>query len=151
MLGNRTNDQWIAQYSSRHQHPVNRICHSFGIPMIAIYLRGPWQLTQYYIAEEHPVPPDPHHRLSRVRSRDGTVLAVTCRRFFDDLSMEGTGRTWDGRLLNWDARVHGRACFTFANLVDFSGLILSTGYYCLRECCLGYSYCFSDQSISYLR
>jgi len=38
MLGNRTNEQWIAQYSSSHQHPVNRICHSFGIPMIALSL-----------------------------------------------------------------------------------------------------------------
>ena len=38
MLGNRSNEQWIAQYSSSHQHPVNRICHSFGIPMIALSL-----------------------------------------------------------------------------------------------------------------
>jgi uncharacterized membrane protein YGL010W len=34
MLGNRTNEQWIAQYSSSHQHPVNRICHTLGIPTI---------------------------------------------------------------------------------------------------------------------
>src|SRR6516164_4607169 len=27
---------WIAQYSSSHQHPVNRTLHTFGIPMIAI-------------------------------------------------------------------------------------------------------------------
>src|SRR2546421_11350245 len=38
MLGNRTNEQWIAQYASSHQNPVNRICHSFGIPMIALSL-----------------------------------------------------------------------------------------------------------------
>jgi uncharacterized membrane protein YGL010W len=36
MLGGRTNEQWIAQYASSHQHPVNRICHTLGIPMIAI-------------------------------------------------------------------------------------------------------------------
>jgi len=47
--------------------------------------------------------------------------------------------------------VRGLACCTFANLADFSGLILSTGYCCLRECYLGYSYCFSDRSICYLR
>ena len=36
MLGNRTREQWIAQYSTSHQHPVNRLCHTFGIPTILI-------------------------------------------------------------------------------------------------------------------
>lgn len=36
MLGGRTNDQWIAQYAASHQHPVNRACHTFGIPLIAL-------------------------------------------------------------------------------------------------------------------
>src|SRR5919199_2379613 len=36
MLGNRTNDEWIAQYAESHQHPVNRFCHTIGIPMIAL-------------------------------------------------------------------------------------------------------------------
>lgn len=34
MLGNRTNEQWIAQYASSHQHPINRVCHTLGIPII---------------------------------------------------------------------------------------------------------------------
>jgi uncharacterized membrane protein YGL010W len=38
MMGNRTNEQWIAQYASSHTHPVNRFCHTVGIPMIAISL-----------------------------------------------------------------------------------------------------------------
>src|SRR5579862_4833544 len=38
MLGNRTSEQWIAQYSSSHQHRVNRLCHTFGIPTILISL-----------------------------------------------------------------------------------------------------------------
>jgi uncharacterized membrane protein YGL010W len=38
MMGGRSNEQWIAQYASSHQHPVNRICHSFGIPMIVASL-----------------------------------------------------------------------------------------------------------------
>ncbi len=37
-MGDRTSEQWIAQYASGHQNSVNRICHSFGIPMIAISL-----------------------------------------------------------------------------------------------------------------
>ena len=36
MLGNRTSDDWIAQYSASHQHPVNRACHTIGIPLIVI-------------------------------------------------------------------------------------------------------------------
>jgi uncharacterized membrane protein YGL010W len=38
MLGGKTNEQWIAQYSSSHQHPVNRLCHTLGIPMIVLSL-----------------------------------------------------------------------------------------------------------------
>lgn len=38
MLGGRPNSQWIAQYASSHQHPVNRFCHTLGIPLIVISL-----------------------------------------------------------------------------------------------------------------
>ena len=38
MLGSRTPDQWIAQYSASHQHPLNRACHTFGIPLIVVSL-----------------------------------------------------------------------------------------------------------------
>jgi uncharacterized membrane protein YGL010W len=36
MLGNRTSEQWIARYSSSHQHPINRLCHTLGIPLILV-------------------------------------------------------------------------------------------------------------------
>ena len=38
MLGNRSWEQWIAQYASSHQHPINRFCHTVGIPLIALSL-----------------------------------------------------------------------------------------------------------------
>jgi uncharacterized membrane protein YGL010W len=38
MLGNRTNEQWVAQYSTSHQHPINRLCHTLGIPAILLSL-----------------------------------------------------------------------------------------------------------------
>ncbi len=38
MFGNRSWDQWIDQYSRSHQHPVNRLCHTIGIPLIALSL-----------------------------------------------------------------------------------------------------------------
>ena len=36
MLGGRSWEQWIAQYSESHQNPVNRFCHTIGIPLIAL-------------------------------------------------------------------------------------------------------------------
>jgi uncharacterized membrane protein YGL010W len=45
-LGGRTWDEWIAQYATSHQHPVNRVCHTVGIPLIALsiplFLVGIW-------------------------------------------------------------------------------------------------------------
>ncbi len=38
MLGNRTSEQWIEQYASSHRHPVNRACHTLGIPTILLSL-----------------------------------------------------------------------------------------------------------------
>ncbi|HEX6644041.1 MAG TPA: DUF962 domain-containing protein [Gemmatimonadales bacterium] len=36
MLGNRPWSEWIARYSESHQHPFNRLCHTIGIPLIAL-------------------------------------------------------------------------------------------------------------------
>jgi uncharacterized membrane protein YGL010W len=36
VLGNRSWDDWIRQYSTSHQNSVNRACHTIGIPMIAL-------------------------------------------------------------------------------------------------------------------
>jgi uncharacterized membrane protein YGL010W len=36
LVGGRTSEQWIAQYATSHQHPVNRLCHTLGIPLIVI-------------------------------------------------------------------------------------------------------------------
>ncbi len=38
MMGGRTWEQWVSQYSSSHQNDVNRVCHTVGIPMIAVSL-----------------------------------------------------------------------------------------------------------------
>jgi uncharacterized membrane protein YGL010W len=40
MLGSRSNEQWVAQYAASHQHPVNRLCHTLGIPAILVSLVG---------------------------------------------------------------------------------------------------------------
>lgn len=36
MLGRRPMSEWIAQYGHSHEHPVNRWCHTIGIPLIAL-------------------------------------------------------------------------------------------------------------------
>ncbi len=36
MLGGLTSEQWIARYERSHQHPVNRVCHTCGIPAIFV-------------------------------------------------------------------------------------------------------------------
>jgi uncharacterized membrane protein YGL010W len=38
LMSTRTWDDWIAQYAKSHQNPVNRWCHTIGIPMIALSL-----------------------------------------------------------------------------------------------------------------
>jgi len=54
MLGNRTSDQWIAQYSTSHQHPVNRLCHTIGIPLIVLSL--PLFLASLFVHRLWPLP-----------------------------------------------------------------------------------------------
>ncbi len=36
MLGSKPMHQWVAEYAASHQHPVNRFCHTVGIPLIAV-------------------------------------------------------------------------------------------------------------------
>lgn len=35
VMGRESWQAWIAEYATSHQHPVNRACHTVGIPMIA--------------------------------------------------------------------------------------------------------------------
>jgi len=36
LMSRRSWDEWILQYGRSHQHPANRLCHTIGIPMIAV-------------------------------------------------------------------------------------------------------------------
>jgi uncharacterized membrane protein YGL010W len=35
-MGNRSWEEWIAQYEGSHRNTVNRACHKIGIPAIAV-------------------------------------------------------------------------------------------------------------------
>jgi uncharacterized membrane protein YGL010W len=37
-LGGRPWNEWTAQYGRSHEHPVNRLCHAIGIPLIVLSL-----------------------------------------------------------------------------------------------------------------
>ena len=54
MLGGKPFEEWVAQYERSHQHPMNRTCHTIGIPMIAgsvllffatPFVRGLWRVA----------------------------------------------------------------------------------------------------------
>ena len=36
LMGERTSEEWVDAYEEGHTHPVNRLCHVLGIPMIAL-------------------------------------------------------------------------------------------------------------------
>jgi uncharacterized membrane protein YGL010W len=38
VLGGKPWDVWIEQYGHSHTHPFNRLCHTLGIPLIAVSL-----------------------------------------------------------------------------------------------------------------
>jgi uncharacterized membrane protein YGL010W len=54
MLGGRPWSEWIARYSHSHQHPVNRFCHTLGIPLIALSI--PLGLVALLVPRTWPVP-----------------------------------------------------------------------------------------------
>ena len=54
MMGGRSWDDWIEEYSEAHENPVNRLMHSFGIPMITfsilmvplcLFVSGLWRVA----------------------------------------------------------------------------------------------------------
>jgi uncharacterized membrane protein YGL010W len=38
LFSSRSSEEWLADYERSHQHPINRRCHTFGIPLIGLSL-----------------------------------------------------------------------------------------------------------------
>src|SRR5438876_5316413 len=36
LMSSRSWDDWVGEYAQSHQHRVNRLCHTVGIPLIAL-------------------------------------------------------------------------------------------------------------------
>ncbi len=100
MLGNRTSEQWIAQYTSSHQHPVNRACHTLGIPTIllslAIFIAGIFvhRFLPYAAAL---------FVLGWIFQFIGHAFEGKAPEFFHDWRFLFVGVRW------WWAKIHGRA------------------------------------------
>ena len=54
MMGGRTWESWIDEYSESHQNPINQLMHKIGIPMIALslvlipasfFISGMWRVS----------------------------------------------------------------------------------------------------------
>jgi uncharacterized membrane protein YGL010W len=100
MLGGRTSEQWIAQYSSSHQHPVNRLCHTYGIPTIVIsvivFVAGFFFHRLWYLAATFFV-------LGWVLQFVGHAFEGKPPEFFHDWRFLLVGLRW------WWAKINGRA------------------------------------------
>ena len=55
-MGGKTWDEWVAEYAESHQHPINKLTHTFGIPMIAVsifliipslFIGGLWKISMW--------------------------------------------------------------------------------------------------------
>ncbi len=58
MMGGKSWDEWIEEYAESHQHPVNKLTHTIGIPMIAVailliplclFVAGMWRISLYLL------------------------------------------------------------------------------------------------------
>jgi uncharacterized membrane protein YGL010W len=100
MLGNKTNEQWIEQYASSHQHPINRFCHTVGIPLIAASL--PLFAVAFFKHELWPVP-TAMFVLGWIFQFVGHAFEGKEPEFFHDWRFLFVGLRW------WWAKVRGRA------------------------------------------
>jgi len=99
-MGGRTSDEWIARYATSHQHPVNRICHTFGIPMIALSI--PLALAAWADALDWRIPAT-LFVAGWVLQFIGHAFEGKPPEFFHDWRFLFVGLRW------WFAKIRGRA------------------------------------------
>jgi uncharacterized membrane protein YGL010W len=100
MLGGRSWEDWIAQYGQSHQHPVNRLCHTLGIPLIVVSL--PLFLVVLPVPGFWPVPVA-LFLVGWVFQFVGHAFERKPPEFFHDWRFLFVGLRW------WVAKVRGRA------------------------------------------
>ena len=100
MLGNRPMNEWISRYAESHQHPVNRLCHTVGIPLIALSI--PLFVAAIFIDGFWPVPLA-LFLVGWVFQFVGHAFEGKPPEFFKDWRFLLVGLRW------WFAKIRGRA------------------------------------------
>jgi uncharacterized membrane protein YGL010W len=100
LLGDRTSEQWVAQYATSHQHPVNRLCHTLGIPLIVISIV--W-LAIAWLAALPIWMPVTGFVIGWVLQFIGHAFEGKAPEFFHDWRFLFVGLRW------WVAKIRGRA------------------------------------------
>jgi uncharacterized membrane protein YGL010W len=100
MLGGRTWDEWITQYARSHQHPINRFCHTLGIPLIVLSL--PLFLVALWVPGFWAVPLD-LFVVGWILQFIGHAVEGKPPEFFHDWRFLFVGVRW------WVAKLRGRA------------------------------------------
>jgi uncharacterized membrane protein YGL010W len=100
MLGGRSWDDWIAQYATSHQNPVNRFCHTVGIPLIALSI--PLGVAALFVEGLWPLPLA-MFVVGWVFQFVGHYFEGKPPEFFQDWRFLFVGLRW------WLAKVRGRA------------------------------------------
>ncbi|HEX6433367.1 MAG TPA: DUF962 domain-containing protein [Gemmatimonadales bacterium] len=100
MLGGRPWSEWIARYSQSHQHPVNRLCHTLGIPLIALSI--PLGAAALFVRGLWPVPLT-MFTLGWAFQFLGHAVEGKPPEFFHDWRFLFVGLRW------WVAKIRGRA------------------------------------------
>ncbi len=100
MLGNKPMDEWVAQYTQSHQHPLNRFCHTIGIPLIALSL--PLFVIAIFVQGFWPVPLV-MFVVGWILQFVGHFIERKPPEFFQDWRFLFVGLRW------WFAKIRGRA------------------------------------------
>ena len=100
MFAGRSWESWISQYSQSHTNPANRLCHTFGIPMIvvalALFVVSPFFAHLWIVAAALFV-------LGWILQFVGHAIEGKPPEFFSDWRFLFVGVRW------WIAKMQGRA------------------------------------------
>ena len=100
MLGGRSWNDWISEYSRSHQNPVNRFCHTVGIPLIVASL--PLFVVAIFVHRLWPIPAA-MFVLGWIFQFAGHAVEGKPPEFLHDWRFIFVGLRW------WVAKIRGRA------------------------------------------
>ena len=100
MLGGKPWHVWIEQYGHSHEHPFNRVCHTIGIPLIAISI--PLFVVAFFV-DEFWVYPTAMFIVGWIFQFAGHAVEGKPPEFFKDWRFLFVGLRW------WFAKIRGRA------------------------------------------